>query len=87
MSRRLSPEATVRRTLEILAEKGRYRRLLAAADTEPPRVRALLGALGQELGTAQRTLERLRASLNPLSRFEFGLFSGLPSARAWQAKE
>jgi hypothetical protein len=83
----LSPEATVRRTLEILAEKGRYRRLLAAADTEPPRVRALLGALGQELGTAQRTLERLRASLNPLSRFEFGQFSGLPSARAWQAKE
>jgi hypothetical protein len=83
----LSPEETVRRTLELLAEKGRYRRLLKVAVMEPPRVRALLGALGEEMGTGKRTLQRLRSSLNALSRFDFGLFSGLPTARSWQAKE
>lgn len=82
----LSPEATVRRTLELLGQKGQYRRLLKVADTEPPRVRALLGALGAELGEGRRTLGRLRSSLNPLSRFDFGMFSGLPAARSWQAK-
>src|SRR6202021_2540574 len=30
---------------------------------------------------------RLRASLNPLSRFDFGQFTSLTHAREWQAKE
>ena len=34
-----------------------------------------------------RELDRLRASLNPLSRFDFGIFSELVHARRWQAKE
>ena len=33
-----------------------------------------------------RTLARLRRSLNPLSRFDFGQLAGLPSARDWHAK-
>jgi hypothetical protein len=69
------------------AERGRYRRLLAVADTEPPRVRALLGALSERIGKPAWELKRLRASLNPLSRFDFGIFAALPHARAWQAKE
>jgi len=83
----LSPEETIRRLLKLLSESGRYHRLLKTADTEPPRVRAMLGALGQMLGKPAATIERLRASLNPLSRFEFGAISALPNARAWQAKE
>jgi len=43
----LSPEATVRRTLALLSEKGRFERLLKVAESEPPRVRAMLGALGE----------------------------------------
>lgn len=82
----LSPDGTVRRTLELLAEEGRYRRLASVATTEPPRVVALLGALGQELGAPARILSRLRAAINPLSRFDFGAYSGLPTAKAWQAK-
>lgn len=83
----LSPQETVDRTLGLLAERGRYRRLLAVADTEPPRVRAMLGALGQELGRPTRELRQLRDSLNPSSRFDFGMLAGLKHAWAWQAKE
>jgi hypothetical protein len=83
----IAPQETIRRTLALLAERGRYRRLMAVADTEPPRVRALLGALSEVAGRPARELKRLRASLNPLSRFDFGIFAELPHARAWQAKE
>ena len=83
----LSPGATLQRTLKLLKEPGRYDRLLNVAGTEPPRVRALLGALGEQLGRSGRSLAQLRASLNQLSRFDFGMLSGLRGARAWQAKE
>ncbi|HMN95254.1 MAG TPA: hypothetical protein PKC43_02705 [Phycisphaerales bacterium] len=83
----LSPEDTISRTLMLLSEQGRYRRLADIAGTEPPRVRALLGALGEQLGGHPKALAQLRESLNPLTRFDFGLFAGLPNAKAWQAKE
>jgi hypothetical protein len=83
----LSPDDTVRRTLALCREKGRFERLLEVALSEPPRVRAMLGAIGEELGKRRTTLEPLRRSLNPVSRFDFGLLAGLPHARRWQAKE
>ena len=83
----LKPKDTIRRTLELLSSAGRYERLAKAADTEPLRVPAMLGALGERLGKRPRALNRLRASLNPLSRFDFGSLAGLPNARSWQAKE
>ncbi len=83
----LSPEETLRRTVALLSEKGRFQRLLKVADSEPPRVRAMLGAIGEQIGKKNAALQRLRDSLNPFSRFDFGLLSGLSQARAWQAKE
>jgi hypothetical protein len=83
----LSPAATVRKAIALLSEKGRLERLLKIADSEPPRVRAMLGALGEQLGKNPATLRRLHASLNPFSTFDFGLLAGLPQARKWQAKE
>ncbi|MFO0842330.1 MAG: DUF6088 family protein [Gemmataceae bacterium] len=83
----LGPEETVRKLLELLSERGRLERLLELAPSEPPRVRAMLGALAQELGKSTRVLTRLRASLNPLSRFAFGALAALPHAKEWQAKE
>ena len=80
----LSPEQTVQRILGLLSEKGRFERLLKVADTEPPRVRAMLGAIGQQLGK-KRAMGHLRKSLNPFSRFDFGLLAGLHHARLWQA--
>lgn len=83
----LPPHQTIRRTLGLLSEKGRFHRLLKIAATEPPRARALLGALGEQLGIQAGVLASLRATLNPLSRFDFGLFSELPNAVPWQAKQ
>jgi hypothetical protein len=82
----LSPQETIKKTLSLLSEHGCYQRLMLTAKTEPPRVRALLGALGEKLGKDARTLNKLRASLNSLSRFDFGLYSALSNARAWYAK-
>jgi len=81
----LSPEKTIQRTLALLAGKGRFERLLKVAATEPPRVRALLGAIGEQLGKPAPSLKRLRSSLNPFSRFDFGLLAGLKHAHLWQA--
>jgi predicted transcriptional regulator of viral defense system len=83
----LSPEETIRKTLSLLSEQGRYERLLKVADSEPPRVRAILGACGEQLRKHPKTLKRLNASLNPFSRFDFGLLAGLPGANNWQVKE
>jgi hypothetical protein len=86
-SSELSPEETVSKLKALLAEGGQFERLLKVAATEPPRVRAILGAVGEQIGKAPKALRQLRASLNPFSRFDFGVLSALPNARAWQAKE
>ena len=82
----LTPEGTIQKVLTLLSEPGRFERLRQAAASEPPRVRAMLGALGEQLGGNPKTLASLRSSLNPLSRFDFGVLNALPNARAWQAK-
>lgn len=78
---------TIKRLIALLAEDGRFARLVNVSTTEPPRVRAMLGALGEEMGADNKLLKTLRDSLNPLSRFEFGMLAGLQSARHWQAKD
>jgi hypothetical protein len=82
----LSPDETIRRTLAICSDKGRLGRLLEVADSEPPRVRAMLGAIAENLGRSAAARARLRASLNPLSRFDFGVLQGLSNASGWQAR-
>ena len=83
----LSQENTISKLLALLSEQGRLNRVLKVVDSEPPRVPAMVGALSERLGTDRRTLQRLRASLNPFSRFDFGMLGGLPNAGGWQAKE
>jgi hypothetical protein len=83
----LGPEETARKLLGHLGEPGRFERLLAAAPSEPPRVRAMLGAIAQQLGQPGNVLAELRGTLNPLSRFDFGILAALAHAREWQAKE
>jgi hypothetical protein len=83
----LSPEETVGRTLALLREPRLFERLLRIAGSEPPRVRAMMGAIGEEIGKKPVALMRLRASLNPISRFDFGMLRALSSASRWQAKE
>jgi Family of unknown function (DUF6088) len=83
----LSSEATVHRILEFFSESGRFERLVKIASTEPPRVRAMLGAIGEQLGKNRLLLRRLRSSLNPFSRFDFGYLRSLKHANRWHARE
>ncbi|HEV7494757.1 DUF6088 family protein [Baekduia sp.] len=82
----LSPQQTISRLQNLLEDRRRFSRLAAAAAEEPPRVRAMLGALGELTDADPRDIGKLRNSLNPLSRFDFGVLGHLPNARAWQAK-
>lgn len=79
----LEPRETIQRLVSYLADRERFVRVARAALSEPPRVRAMLGALGE---LADQDTGELRASLNPLSRFDFGPLAALPNARSWQAK-
>jgi hypothetical protein len=82
----LSPKQTTQKALALLADKGQFERLLKMADTEPPRVRAMLGAIGEQLGKKPSVLQRLHDSLNPFSKHDFGMRAGLQHAKKWQAK-
>ena len=82
----LSPEETVNRALALCRDKERFKRLLKAAASEPPRVRGMLGAIGAQIGKRPAALKGLRESLNPVSRFDFGMLRGLAHAADWQAK-
>ena len=64
-SSELSPEITVKRTLALMQENGRYDRLLKVAHSEPPRVRAILGAIGEQLGKPAKSLQRSARILEP----------------------
>lgn len=82
----LPADQTVARLLALVGRPATFRLLADAALSEPPRVRAMLGALGQQASAPTPSLRKLRASLNPLSRFDFGPLTALEHARDWQAK-
>jgi hypothetical protein len=85
-SSELPAEETLEKLFGYFREPGRLERLLEIAATEPPRVRAMLGAIAQQLGQPKSQLSRLRRTLNPVSRFDFGILVTLAYAREWQAK-
>ncbi len=82
----LSPLETGRRLLEVLYDDEARSRILRAAIAEPPRVRAMVGALAEIAGAREKELERLRRTLNPTTRFDFGPLGTLRNARSWGAR-
>lgn len=94
------PDTSPRYVLErlgLLIHRGEldFVRLARFARAEPPRVRALLGALGEELRHTHvstrvpvKTLEELRESINPLTTFAVrDAHEALPHAAAtWRIK-
>jgi hypothetical protein len=83
----LSPVATTHRAVNLVQTQAvPFAELLRAAPGEPPRVRAMLGALGEHLQVAPDDLAALRVSLSPFSRYEFGPLSALPTAVRWGAR-
>jgi hypothetical protein len=85
-SSELSADETVKRLLVVVNKPGRFVRLCRVAASEPPRVRAMLGAIGQQLRRSPRALTRLRSTLNQLSKFDFGKLAALKHAAEWQAR-
>jgi hypothetical protein len=81
-----SPSETTKRLRALLADEASRRRLLRSAISEPPRVRAMAGALAEAEGAREEELRGLRKSLNPTTRYDFGPLSTLASARAWGAR-
>jgi hypothetical protein len=80
-----SPAEVVRKIRDMFAAKRfSFSRLARRALNEPPRVRALLGAIGAELGADRKALTALRKSLNPMTTFRLGVAEALPHASEWQ---
>jgi len=82
----LPPTETKRRLLTYFKQGDRFERLAKIAEAEPPRVRAMIGAIGQEIGKSSKELASLRQGLNPVSKFDFGILGNLRYAKQWQAK-
>jgi hypothetical protein len=75
----------VSRVKQLLANQSLdVKRLVRYAKSEPPRVRALLGAIGDDLGFTD-DVRSLRATLNPLSTFRV-MKVPLVSARSWNIR-
>ena len=81
-----TPVDTIHRIVE-LVRSGRLslKCLVRLARHEPPRVRALVGAIGSHLG-AGKTVARLKKSLNPLTTFALDVGDALPNAAEWQIR-
>jgi hypothetical protein len=82
----LSPRDTARKLRRVVADERARRRILRAAEKEPPRVRAMVGALAEAAGADRSDLLHLRKTLNPTTRYDFGPLAVLPTARAWGAR-
>ena len=83
------PDCTVSKAIEIISSKISKldEKQLAALEKYallyPPRVRALVGAMLENLNCAVNT-SRLKESLNPLTKFKLGLKeSDLPTIKSW----
>lgn len=83
-----TPEKTISRIVHLL-KRGEldFGRLAKFALSEPPRVRALLGAIGEEAGVSSASLTKLRRSLNPISAYRIaGASTALKNSPAWHIK-
>ena len=71
-------------TLKKEIKKADAEALTRAALKEPPRVRALLGAIFEDLKIDKELREKLKQSLNPLTSFKLEVSTELRSAKNWR---
>ncbi len=57
-----------------------------AVKGEPPRVRALIGAIGEQVGASAKTLAPLHDSLNPTTIFHVPIGNTLTNAKRWNIR-
>ncbi len=83
------PDSNIESSISILSDRikqldeNRIEEMIRYALRYPPRVRAFLGAILERLGF-ERNLEKLRNSLNPLTKYKMGLATDvLTTASNW----
>jgi len=83
----LSAEETRARAVQLIRDGVvSLDRMATAAWDEPPRVRAMLGALAEAVEAPATVVERYREMVHPCSRYAFGPLRDLPTARSWGAQ-
>ena len=82
-----TPTETIGRIVSLIAS-GRlsFNRLARLARHESPRVRALVGAIGNHIGADKNALASLKKSLNPLTTFHLHIGKALPNADDWRIR-
>lgn len=83
-----TPEQVLSRLVSLI-KRGKldFDRLARFAREEPPRVRALLGAIGETAGVDAAKLSGLRKSLNPITTYRIaGAASVLKKSAAWNIR-
>lgn len=84
-----APDATPQETLLKLIKHLQglkptsIKKLLRFGRGEPPRVRAMLGAIAEYMGYRGSQLQKLKNSLNPLTKYPTGVSFLLPTASSW----
>jgi predicted HTH domain antitoxin len=82
-----TPEHVITRIADLFRSKQvSFERVARFARKEPPRVRALLGAIGRSIGADPHLLDELKRSLNPMTHFSLGLSDRLETAREWNIR-
>jgi hypothetical protein len=82
-----TPEHVIARIADLFRSKRiSFERVAHFARREPPRVRAVLGAIGTTIGAHRHLLEELKESLNPMTHFSLGLADKLRAANEWNIR-
>ncbi len=83
----LTDSGTVAQVQEVLRRHCRFPQLASVSMHEPPRVRAILGALGESIGADAASVHKLRQSLNTTTRYRFGHFRALANEYEWGGRD
>jgi hypothetical protein len=82
-----TPARVVTRITDLFRSKRvSFERVARFSRRKPPRVRALLGAMGSSIGARRHLLDELRVSLNPRTHFSLGLSGKMKTAREWNIR-
>jgi len=82
-----TPENVIARIADLFrSNRVSFERVARFARREPPRVRAVLGAIGSSIGADPNILEEVKRSLNPMTHFSLGLSDKLEASREWNIR-
>lgn len=79
--------AVIKRLADLSKTKRiNFEKLAKLSRNEPPRVRALLGTIGEMIGKDGEVLRALKESLNPTTTYKLGISAFIPEAQGWKIR-